>query len=1038
MSARGRIILQYLQGQFNIPAARVMDTDVDPQIVIQHITNYLKLHPYVEQININLFNAGEGAVFSEVLLALEADLRYRDLRYEVRLFSQRDRFVEQGAAFNDLLNPDNTQVGELADAFSLSASNRFQPKLRVSRNTIQEYLKETAAFDAHLSFLVNPFPLKTCVYDPEQTYSSFTLGGLFVEPYIKYEHQESTGQSTWSRFIVPNGSMNTPLEQETLKAYDYLSKIIAFNLKGEPSDSLPATQLVLLDSDTALLDNIHRYSDWVITFDRHLGPEIFDLPGSDGRIPFLLDYIPGEHLLGVSTFLTTKPAEELISLIQPHIEPFITKIIPPEGEDQLSTAINVLNDLRTISGSLILQLNSNPNRITETLGIAFTKRLLEKRGILDRHFLIPIDLHSSLFVAAKEQIETQRRADLLLLHLDADRRIFYCQVIEIKARAQTDLDGQNTLMETMDGQMTNTISVMRHHFDPNVAFLGDRFDREIKNIELRELLRFYINRAFRYNLLTYEDRQEYNRLLDTLDTGFKWQFDKKGIIFDLNGDFGIQTYKRAADLSFFVVGKRAISRILDPNSLLNSKRPSEEEDDFSRFFRLREGNPLFEMPQMIEIPKPLDQIVTPNLLPPDEPSHDAGDDFSNSPEPIKPPISPSSTAESLDSTEESETIIDIPLPKSIAPTWRIRLGVDAHKGKDIFFDPFTLEPKKLANQHLLIVGKSGAGKSQTTSSILHEIHRCGVPFLILDFQGEYIANNLKNAAGESFLDLTNSRVLDPSEGIDLNPLQLPLDEFSGTKQNFTKTAYQIAAILDSVFNLGEIQHSNLRNAIMQAYQRNGFQPGKKETWNNPAPQFSAIWNILTEMEKTEGGQLRNLRLRIQPLFDNHIFVDGSGSSLQEIMEANTIIRLSTLPTVELMRAVSRFTLQSVYNYMLAAGPTSHIRLFVVIDEAHKLSYDQTLTDLIREARKYGIAFILASQSIRDFDTVVFENMGTKIALQLEGDNARYMADNFGLFDKSERERAQQLLQGQQPMRALIRSNHFEPFRQVDIEPFYKK
>ena len=184
--------------------------------------------------------------------------------------------------------------------------------------------------------------------------------------------------------------------------------------------------------------------------------------------------------------------------------------------------------------------------------------------------------------------------------------------------------------------------------------------------------------------------------------------------------------------------------------------------------------------------------------------------------------------------------------------------------------------------------------------------------------------------------------------------------------------------------------------------------------------------------------MRNLRLRIQPLFDNHIFIDGSGSSLQDIMGSNTIIRLSTLPTVELMRAVSRFTLQSVYNYMLAAGPTSHIRLFVVIDEAHKLSYDQTLTDLIREARKYGIAFILASQSIRDFDTVVFENMGTKIALQLEGENARYMADNFGLFDKSERERAQQLLQGQQPMRALIRSNHFEPFRQVDIEPFYKK
>ncbi len=57
---------------------------------------------------------------------------------------------------------------------------------------------------------------------------------------------------------------------------------------------------------------------------------------------------------------------------------------------------------------------------------------------------------------------------------------------------------------------------------------------------------------------------------------------------------------------------------------------------------------------------------------------------------------------------------------------------------------------------------------------------------------------------------------------------------------------------------------------------------------------------------------------------------------------------------------------------------------------------------------------------------------------MSGEIEKPSADNFGLFDKSERERAQQLLQAQQPLRALIRSNHFEPFRQVDIEPFYKK
>jgi DNA helicase HerA-like ATPase len=193
------------------------------------------------------------------------------------------------------------------------------------------------------------------------------------------------------------------------------------------------------------------------------------------------------------------------------------------------------------------------------------------------------------------------------------------------------------------------------------------------------------------------------------------------------------------------------------------------------------------------------------------------------------------------------------------------------------------------------------------------------------------------------------------------------------------------------------------------------------------------------MEQNEGTNVRNLKYRIEPLFENNIFISGDESfSISEIINQNTIINLSTLPTPEIMKSVARFVLQSIYNRMLADGPTREIKLYVVIDEAHKLSYDHTLTNLIREARKYGVGFILASQSVRDFATVVFENMGTKIALQLEGEDAKYMAENFGVTDKTTKEGVMRILPNQQPMRALIRNNHYEPFAQVDIVPFYDK
>lgn len=89
-------------------------------------------------------------------------------------------------------------------------------------------------------------------------------------------------------------------------------------------------------------------------------------------------------------------------------------------------------------------------------------------------------------------------------------------------------------------------------------------------------------------------------------------------------------------------------------------------------------------------------------------------------------------------------------------------------------------------------------------------------------------------------------------------------------------------------------------------------------------------------------------------------------------------------------------------------------------------------------KKYGVGFILASQSVRDFATVVFENMGTKISLQLEGEDAKFMAENFGATDKVSKEAVLSLLPSQKPLRALIRNNHYEPFVQVDIVPFYDK
>ena len=65
-------------------------------------------------------------------------------------------------------------------------------------------------------------------------------------------------------------------------------------------------------------------------------------------------------------------------------------------------------------------------------------------------------------------------------------------------------------------------------------------------------------------------------------------------------------------------------------------------------------------------------------------------------------------------------------------------------------------------------------------------------------------------------------------------------------------------------------------------------------------------------------------------------------------------------------------------------------------------------------------------------------VGTKVALQLEGDDAKIMADNLGLIGKDDRDLARQVILNQPPHRAVVRSNHFEPYIQTDVTPFWQK
>ncbi len=358
----------------------------------------------------------------------------------------------------------------------------------------------------------------------------------------------------------------------------------------------------------------------------------------------------------------------------------------------------------------------------------------------------------------------------------------------------------------------------------------------------------------------------------------------------------------------------------------------------------------------------------------------------------------------------------------------VLLGKRSDNAHPIIWSPSKLTPKRLTNQHILIVGKSGSGKTQTIYALVYELWKNGIPSLLLDFHGEYCDSN-----SAQFRKAVNATILDAAHGIPINPLTVPLDPLTEKPTDYRNVIYQVTESLSDIFGLGDIQKRILKKAIETSYTNSQFTRDPL-TWKNKAPEFMDVWQELLKIEEQERGRAQNLVARVEPLYESEVFKGGE-QTFEKIMSQVTIVRLSSLANKELRIAISRFFLQKVYEHMLSMGPAEKQRLFCVLDEAHKLSHDPTITDLIKEARKYGVGLVLSSQETKDFDKSIFANTGTLIALQLEIEDAKVMAENLGLLHPMERQAAIEILLRQQPGQALLRNNHYQPYVQVQITPF---
>jgi hypothetical protein len=310
-----------------------------------------------------------------------------------------------------------------------------------------------------------------------------------------------------------------------------------------------------------LIYEVHQISDWVFTIDRNMGIEFFDHGGRKNRPDYLIDYVPGASSHSThNLIISSRSNDELYAMLKPVL---LEHGLSADGDQ----SVQILANLRSLSGQLALKLISASTQQAEALGLALARLYLEYQGALINQIIVPMDAHTDLYRTSGEADDINdaislQRTDLALFDLDLTSRTITCNLIEVKCYSQVgDFAAFNQLKERISSQINQSERILQRHFDPALK-KPDRPDRLLKSRELAQILRFYLERSLRYGIFDVTAAQEARGLLESIEQGYSLQFRRCALIFDFEKN-GTESPDNEVGIEFHRIGKYLIHALLE-------------------------------------------------------------------------------------------------------------------------------------------------------------------------------------------------------------------------------------------------------------------------------------------------------------------------------------------------------------------------------------------------------------------------------------------------------------------------------------------
>jgi DNA helicase HerA-like ATPase len=291
------------------------------------------------------------------------------------------------------------------------------------------------------------------------------------------------------------------------------------------------------------------------------------------------------------------------------------------------------------------------------------------------------------------------------------------------------------------------------------------------------------------------------------------------------------------------------------------------------------------------------------------------------------------------------------------------------------------KPGSLLNGHFILIGGSGAGKTETIRCIASDLDKQGYPVLMIDFHGDMACKNC------------NIRTYEMKEEgkYYFNPLELDpkFEEITPLRAN----SDFVNAIFINFPRLGIQQSGDLKEIIKKTYGEVGITK-KKETWGRELDFKEIEEKIKDSKDKTT----QTLKAYLNDIFDYELFSGSEKIAVGKILEGG-VTHLNLRPLPEPLKFLfADLFLRKIYYSLQSLGeiPRGDItdrerfRLFVIVDEAKLLVSEKqgikaVLNKYATELRKFGVGLILASQVITHFTDEILSNTAVKLCMKAENE-----------------------------------------------------